>query len=106
MRGDRRWRVRRSGSSRRAGFTPHLAHHADEWDTGVALVAYGLGVILVPRLARLREDLPVARIPLSGEPAPARRILSVTRPGAREIPVLSRAIETITATAAEVLPGE
>lgn len=87
-----------------AGFTPEIAHHADEWDTGVALVAHGFGVILVPRLAWLREDLPVARIPLSGEPAPARRILSVSRPGARESPVLAQAIETITATAAEV-PG-
>lgn len=89
-----------------AGFTPQLAHHADEWDTGVALVAYGFGVILVPRLAKLREDLQVARIPLSGEPAPSRRILSVTRPGAREIPVLAQAIETITETAAEVLPAQ
>ncbi|MDI3406456.1 LysR family transcriptional regulator [Streptomyces cavernicola] len=88
-----------------AGFTPDLAHHADEWDTGVALVAHGFGVILVPRLARLREDVSVARIPLSGEPAPSRRILSVTRPGARENPVLAQALETITATAAEVLPS-
>ncbi|WP_344566878.1 LysR family transcriptional regulator [Streptomyces axinellae] len=87
-----------------AGFTPHIAHHADEWDTGTALVAHGFGVILVPRLARLREDLPVMRIPLRGEPAPARRITAVTRLGARGIPTLTHAVETITATAVQSLP--
>ncbi|MGI5346826.1 LysR family transcriptional regulator [Streptomyces sp. CA-250714] len=87
-----------------AGFTPHIAHYADEWDTGTALVAHGFGVILVPRLARLREEPPVARIPLHGEPAPARRIMAVTRLGAREIPTLTHAVETITATAAQLLP--
>ncbi len=30
-----------------AGFTPQIAHHADEWGTGTALVAHGFGVILV-----------------------------------------------------------
>ncbi|MFC9530026.1 LysR family transcriptional regulator [Streptomyces sp. NPDC056975] len=87
-----------------AGFTPDIAHYADEWDTGTALVAHGLGVILVPRLAQLRDDWPVARIPLQGEPAPARRIMAVTRLGARDIPVLRRAVETITDTAAGLLP--
>ncbi|MEU5836642.1 LysR family transcriptional regulator [Streptomyces diacarni] len=87
-----------------AGFTPHIAHYADEWDTGTALVAHGFGVILVPRLARLREDSPVERIPLHGEPAPARRIVAVTRLGAREIPTLTHAVATITATAAQLLP--
>jgi len=78
-----------------AGFTPRIAHYADEWDTGTALVAHGFGVILVPRLARLREDWPVTRIPLHGEPAPARRILAVTRKGAQANPTVARAIATI-----------
>ncbi|MDJ1131275.1 LysR family transcriptional regulator [Streptomyces iconiensis] len=87
-----------------AGFTPHIAHHADEWATGTALVAHGFGVILVPRLAQLGQESPVTRIPLRGEPAPARRIMSVTRLGAREIPTLTQAVDTITATAARLLP--
>ena len=86
-----------------AGFTPNTAHHADEWDTGTALVAHGLGIILVPRLARL-HDWPVVRIPLHGEPAPARRILAVTRRGHREHPVVASALSTIGATAAEIVP--
>ncbi|NGO67224.1 LysR family transcriptional regulator [Streptomyces sp. SB3404] len=87
-----------------AGFTPDIAHYADEWDTGSALVAHGFGVILVPRLARLREDSPAVRIPLHGEPAPARRIMAVTRLGAREIPALTQAVQTITEVATELLP--
>ncbi|MBO3676101.1 LysR family transcriptional regulator [Streptomyces sp. NEAU-YJ-81] len=87
-----------------AGFTPHIAHHADEWGTGTALVAHGFGVILVPRLAQLSEESLVARLPLHGEPAPARRIMSVTRRGAGEIPVLTHAARTITAAATRLLP--
>lgn len=87
-----------------AGFTPDIAHYVDEWDTGTALVAHGFGVILVPRLARLHSHWPVARIPLRGEPAPARRILAATRMGAREHPAISRALQSITATATTILP--
>ncbi|MBA0051079.1 LysR family transcriptional regulator [Streptomyces sp. AJS327] len=89
-----------------AGFTPHIAHYADEWDTGTALVAHGFGVILVPRLARLRDDPPVARVPLRGEPAPARRVMAVTRLGARENPTLTHAVRTITEAAARLLPAQ
>lgn len=81
-----------------AGFTPQIAHYADEWDTGTALVAHGFGVILVPRLARLRDDWAIARIPLHGEPAPARHIMAVTRQGAQANPIVVRAISTITTT--------
>lgn len=87
-----------------AGFTPNIAHYADEWDTGTALVAHHFGIILVPRLARLAEGWPVARIPLSGEPAPARRILTATRLGSRDHPVITTARNTITTTANDLMP--
>ncbi|WP_089302019.1 LysR family transcriptional regulator [Haloechinothrix alba] len=87
-----------------AGFTPNIAHYADEWDTGTALVAHHFGIILVPRLARLHDDWPVARIPLHGEPAPARRILAATRLGSREHPVIATALTSITTTATALLP--
>lgn len=87
-----------------AGFTPNIAHYADEWDTGTALVAHHFGIILVPRLARLHEDWPVARIPLHGEPAPARRILAATRRGSRDHPLVTTVLNTITATADALHP--
>ncbi|WP_460465247.1 LysR family transcriptional regulator [Arthrobacter pigmenti] len=88
-----------------AGFTPNIAHYADEWDTGIALVAHEFGIILVPRLARLHDDLPVTRIPLRGEPAPGRRILATTRLGGRDHPLVAAALDNITTTAATLLPA-
>jgi DNA-binding transcriptional LysR family regulator len=86
-----------------AGFSPDIAHYADEWDTGTALVAHGFGVILVPRLARLNSQWPVARIPLRGEPAPARRIVAATRNGGKRNPTIARALDSITRTATGAL---
>lgn len=88
-----------------AGFTPQIAHYADEWDTGTALVAHHFGIILVPRLARIRTDWPVARIRLHGDPTPARRILTVVRAGSREKATITDALDDITAAAADVLPA-
>ncbi len=87
-----------------AGFTPNIAHYADEWDTGTALVAHDFGIILVPRLARL-HDRPVVRIPLHGEPAPARRILAATRSGRGDHPLVTSALSTISETAPKLLPS-
>ncbi|MCP2234657.1 DNA-binding transcriptional regulator, LysR family [Prauserella halophila] len=89
-----------------AGFSPNIAHYADEWDTGAALVARRFGVILVPRLARLHDDRPVARVPLSGDPAPARRVLAATRSGHAGHPLVTESLEAINDVAAELLPTE
>ena len=86
------------------GFTPNIAHYADEWETGTALVAHNFGIILVPRLARLPDGWPVVRIPLSGEPAPVRRILTAARRGSREHPLIKTALGTITTTATTLRP--
>lgn len=110
---DEPWIVGRPGSTYHdlmraactsAGFTPNIAHYADEWDTGTALVAHDFGLILVPRLARLRDDWPVTRIPLRGDPTPARRILAATRRGHREHPLIAASLSTISTTASDLLP--
>lgn len=88
-----------------AGFTPDVAHQADEWDTGTAMVAQGLGVILVPRLARISTEWSVTRIPLSGEPAPARRVLAATRKGAAHHPVVAEALELIRSSSFGLSPA-
>ncbi len=87
-----------------AGFTPYFAHQADEWDTGQAMVAQGLGVVLVPRLARINTEWAVARVPLSGEPAPARRILAATRNGAARHPVVAQALDLIKTSSSGLFP--
>ena len=84
-----------------AGFTPSIAHEAAEWDTGAALVGAGLGVALVPRLARLPGGYPVVRVPLLGDPRPARHILTGVRRGGREHPVLAEALSVLNQVAQE-----
>lgn len=82
-----------------AGFTPTVAHRATEWETGAALVAAGLGISLIPRLARLPAGYPVARVPLVGDPAPARHILTGVRNGSAAHPDIALALEALRHTA-------
>ena len=78
-----------------AGFTPAVAHYAREWDTGAAMVAAGFGVALIPRLARLPDGYSVTRIPLDGEPRPARHIVAGFRRGGRHNPGVAAALRAL-----------
>lgn len=111
---DESWIIGRTGSTYHhlavaacsaAGFTPQINHYADEWGTGTALVAQHFGVILVPRLAQLPPDAPVTRLPLHGDPAPARRILTITRAGNRDHPLTQHTLNAISDVATDILPG-
>ncbi|WP_028659036.1 LysR substrate-binding domain-containing protein [Nocardioides insulae] len=84
-----------------AGFTPRIAHEAVEWETGAALVDAGFGVSLVPQLAHLPSGYRIVRVPLRGEPAPARRILTGVRRGARKQPSIATALTALEELAAE-----
>lgn len=86
-----------------AGFRPEIAHQADEWETGAALVAQHLGVMLVPRLWQLSPDWPVTRVRLSGLPVPARRVVAATRRGSAQHPVVAEALELIEAISSTLL---
>jgi DNA-binding transcriptional LysR family regulator len=83
-----------------AGFTPHVAHYATEWPAVSALVAHGLGVALIPRLAALPAEHTVVRVPLRGNPTPTRRILTCTRRGARRHPVIAAGLDALGEVAA------
>ncbi|NHA66481.1 LysR family transcriptional regulator [Phycicoccus flavus] len=78
-----------------AGFTPSVAHHAAEWDTGAALVGAGLGIALVPRLAHIPDGYAVVRVPLSGDPVPSRRILTGVRRGSDGQPAVAAALAVL-----------
>ncbi|UVS79490.1 LysR family transcriptional regulator [Actinokineospora sp. UTMC 2448] len=64
-----------------AGFAPRIAHAAQEWNAICALVAGGYGVCLLPRLAPVAADHAVVRLPLTGNPAPFRRLMTCVRRG-------------------------
>jgi DNA-binding transcriptional LysR family regulator len=83
-----------------AGFAPGIAHYADEWDLGAALVARGFGVALVPRWAHLPTDYPIVRIPLSGQPAPVRHILAAVRAGSGYQPAIAAGLDALREIAA------
>ncbi|GGF35728.1 LysR family transcriptional regulator [Marmoricola endophyticus] len=85
-----------------AGFTPAAAHEIVEWDTCAALVAAGLGVALVPRLARLPVSDDVVRLPLRGDGAPVRHIRTIIRRGTSDQPEIALALSELQRVAASL----
>jgi DNA-binding transcriptional LysR family regulator len=84
-----------------AGFTPDVVHLAREWNVTAHLVAHGLGVALIPRLARLTPDLPIVRVPCAGRPH--RRLLTCTRSGGHRRPAVAAALEELHSLAARAV---
>lgn len=82
-----------------AGFVPEVAHESHEWETGAALVSASLGVALVPRLAHLPEGYDAVRVPLRGDPVPARKILTGIRSGSAGQPLIAAALTVLTEAA-------
>lgn len=78
-----------------AGFAPDVAHYADEWDTGAALVARGFGVALVPRLADLPARHDTRRIPIGAPPVPIRRVIAAVRAGSQEQPTIAAGLAAV-----------
>ena len=70
-----------------------------EWDTGAALVAAGLGIAMIPRLAHLPAGYPIVRVPLRGDPTPSRHILTGIRRGSSQQPLIAGALATLEASA-------
>ncbi len=82
-----------------AGFTPDVVHHALDWIATAHLVAHGLGVALIPRLARPAADLPIVRVPCAGRPH--RTLLTCTRRGGHRRPAVPAALEELRVLASD-----
>ncbi len=78
-----------------AGFAPEIAHHADEWDTGAALVSRGFGVSLVPRLADLPTRHDTRRLRIGTPPVPIRRAIAGVRAGAQYQPAVAAGLDML-----------
>jgi DNA-binding transcriptional LysR family regulator len=74
-----------------AGFTPDVAHRSGDWTAIMAMVAAGLGVAVVPRLAQDSPPGGVVIQPLLGEPA-ARHLFVICRSGAEDHPAISAVV--------------
>ncbi|GAA1744991.1 LysR family transcriptional regulator [Luedemannella helvata] len=69
------------------------AFHVDEFETQLTLVAAGLGVAIVPRLARTYLPAGVAVVPI--EPVPTRRVSAAWRTASAARPAISAAVEAL-----------
>lgn len=85
-----------------AGFAPNVLHRATSTAAIERLVGAGHGVTLLPRLAALGTGGTVVRVPLAGDPPPARRLLTCVRRGSAEQPLIARALMALRNQAAEV----
>jgi len=85
---------------RAAGFSPRVAHRAGDWQAVMGLVAGGLGISLVPRLAHTAPPAGVVIIPLIGEP-PRRHVFVACRAGAESSPAIRALLDAIADTARE-----
>jgi DNA-binding transcriptional LysR family regulator len=76
-----------------AGFTPDVVHHAMDWNVTAHLVAHGLGVALIPRLAHLTPHLPITRVRCTTDLH--RKLLTCTRAGGHERPAVAAALREL-----------
>ncbi|MET8782137.1 MULTISPECIES: LysR family transcriptional regulator [unclassified Streptomyces] len=86
-----------------AGFTPDIVHHALDWNVTAHLVAHGLGVALVPRLARLPPHLALTRVRCAGDPH--RKFLTCVRAGGTGRPAVAAALAQVRELAAAPAGG-
>ncbi|PWJ02856.1 LysR family transcriptional regulator [Streptomyces sp. NWU49] len=84
-----------------AGFAPDVVHHALDWNVTAHLVAHGLGVALIPRLARLAPHLPLTRVRCAGDPH--RKLLTCTRGGGHARPAVEAALRELRELATTVV---
>ena len=81
---------------RRDGHEPRIAHQAAEFPTQLALVAAGLGVAVIPRLAADSVPAGVRLVPV--EPALSRRVFAVWREEASRRPAINAVTKALKAT--------
>ncbi|MEV6973464.1 LysR family transcriptional regulator [Kitasatospora sp. NPDC093806] len=95
------WREITEEACAQAGFTPERAHTAADWTAILALVAAGLGVALVPRLASAGRGGGAVVRALPAD-LPTRRVVAVVRAGTERTPPLRRVLAELTAVAEAV----
>lgn len=87
-----------------AGFSPRYVARAEDHVTGLAFVAGGVGIALVPALALGWTDLDIACVRPTN-PTPHRRIVALIRNRARTIPAARRSLELLTELGSGLRPA-
>jgi DNA-binding transcriptional LysR family regulator len=77
-----------------AGFSPRYVARAQDHVTGLAFVAAGVGLAVVPELAVRWSAFDVAYV-RPRNPTPRRRVVALVRDGARQHPAVARTLELL-----------
>ncbi|MEU5436845.1 LysR family transcriptional regulator [Streptomyces sp. NPDC020719] len=85
-----------------AGFVPAQAHSAAGWTAILSMVAAGMGVALVPRMAAVRRE-GVAMRELAAD-RPYRHVVAAVRRGAESAPGAGRVLSALRAVASPTPP--
>jgi DNA-binding transcriptional LysR family regulator len=90
-------------SCRAAGFEPQVSFEAHDYQEAQGMVAVGLGVALIPRLAltTVREDVTAISL---GDTAPVRRILVARLAGRRHTPASEAMMAVFEQVAGQMAP--
>ena len=88
---------------RTAGYRPRIAHRAGDWQAMMGLVAGGLGISLVPRLAHTAPPAGVVIVPLTGVP-PKRHVFVACRAGAESSPAIRAVLDALADSARRQTP--
>jgi|SRR5215207_1732326 len=83
---------------RSAGFSPRIVHRADEALLIESLVGSGIGIALLPALARSSSES--VRYAQAIPPPPRRQVVALVRRGAARRPALAATLEALLARAA------
>ncbi|GHD14654.1 LysR family transcriptional regulator [Nocardiopsis kunsanensis] len=92
------WREITLAACAQAGFVPEQAHVASDWRAILDMVAAGMGLALVPRLAAAGHTPGVVLREPAGD-RPRRHVIAVVRAGAGEHPRLVAALDALRRTA-------
>ncbi|MBR8743827.1 LysR family transcriptional regulator [Nocardiopsis sp. MG754419] len=82
-------------ATRAVGYAPRVVHYAQELTATTAMVAAGLGITAIPRIALTASRPDVVRVPLTGDQIPRRRILLALRHGSHDNPRIAAAVSAI-----------
>lgn len=84
-----------SAATRSVGYSPQIQHHVQDIPATAALVAAGLAISAVPRIAQTITQPGVSRVPLAGPHRPHRRIMIALRSGSGGNPKIDTAITAL-----------
>ncbi|MFJ2060815.1 LysR substrate-binding domain-containing protein [Streptomyces sp. NPDC087908] len=87
-----------------AGFTPQASHAIGDWDATLAAVRLGLGVALVPRLAK-PVPRPEVTIRAFSERAPSRTVFAAVREGSQTSPEIAAVLDALRSAARAAVAG-